>query len=335
VYRICTHPITSFGIICFRWTYDAASSSLKPQYLMVRRKDSLCYVEFIRGKYALQNQPYIVKLFENMTPDERERIRTCDFDSLWYSFWQADCNKNYMKEYHCAKDKFEHLRCSTMAMAIALSSNCYLSISISVIDGDRVKLAFEYGVGSQSAECRDVRGDDDDDDDDDDDEHNVHGHVDQAFDLHYLLAQTHVRYKEAEWGFPKGRRNINETDVKCALREFKEESGYDSHAITILPDVTPLEEVFTGCNKVRYRHVYFVAQFDGGTPDGGTIEYSPSEVHAVTDKAQGREISQTGWLAFETAFHKIREQNTERRELFEQVHARVLAMQPPANSNSQ
>ena len=31
---------------------------------------------------------------------------------------------------------------------------------------------------------------------------------------------------EAEWGFPKGRRNYQETDFECALREFSEETGY-------------------------------------------------------------------------------------------------------------
>jgi predicted NUDIX family NTP pyrophosphohydrolase len=30
-------------------------------------------------------------------------------------------------------------------------------------------------------------------------------------------------YEEPEWGFPKGRRNPNEKNLKCALREFYEE----------------------------------------------------------------------------------------------------------------
>lgn len=41
-----------------------------PMYLMVQRKDSVAYVEFIRGKYDLSNKTYIEKMFRNMTLEE-------------------------------------------------------------------------------------------------------------------------------------------------------------------------------------------------------------------------------------------------------------------------
>jgi hypothetical protein len=34
------------------------------------------------------------------------------------------------------------------------------------------------------------------------------------------------RWKEQEWGFPKGRRDSQESDFICGLREFTEETGY-------------------------------------------------------------------------------------------------------------
>jgi 8-oxo-dGTP pyrophosphatase MutT (NUDIX family) len=36
-------------------------------------------------------------------------------------------------------------------------------------------------------------------------------------------------WEEPEWGFPKGRRDTQESDWVCALREFKEETGQPSN----------------------------------------------------------------------------------------------------------
>ena len=48
----CKLPITSYGIILFR-------PSLKgTQYLMIRRKHTLGFVDFIRGKYSIYNKNY-------------------------------------------------------------------------------------------------------------------------------------------------------------------------------------------------------------------------------------------------------------------------------------
>ncbi len=278
VYRVCSHPVTSFGIICFRWAWDAESATHRAQYLMVRRKDSLCYVEFIRGKYDVQDVAYISRLFDNMTKDEQTRIKTVPFDRLWYSFWQADCNKNYMKEYCTAREKFERLKTGFI-------------------------------------------------------------HEDTHVDLASLLHCCRPGYDETEWGFPKGRRNINESDVKCALREFNEESGYNTRHIELLQDFRSMEEVFIGCNHVRYRHVYFVAEFVGQHDIPSTVDnhdgvvyddargcplYSPKELHQVIDNTQGREISKIAWLSYEQALEHIREHNTERKGLFTLVNQYLL-----------
>ena len=50
---------------------------------MIQRKDSLCYTEFLRGKYNINNDRYITKLINLMTGDEKNRIlAVCDFDKL-------------------------------------------------------------------------------------------------------------------------------------------------------------------------------------------------------------------------------------------------------------
>ena len=37
---------------------------------MIRRKDSLSFVDFMRGKYNLEDKLYILNLFEKMTVNE-------------------------------------------------------------------------------------------------------------------------------------------------------------------------------------------------------------------------------------------------------------------------
>ena len=41
---------------------------------MVQRKDTLGFVEFMRGKYNIENIDYIEKLISIMTYDERQKI---------------------------------------------------------------------------------------------------------------------------------------------------------------------------------------------------------------------------------------------------------------------
>ena len=65
----CKLPITSYGIILFR------SSSKGIQYLMIRRKDSFGYIDFLRGKYVQNNLEHLESLFNEMSIYEREKIR--------------------------------------------------------------------------------------------------------------------------------------------------------------------------------------------------------------------------------------------------------------------
>ena len=48
LYKECKLPVTSCGNIVFRLDKD------EPEILMIQRKDSLCYIDFIRGKYDIK-----------------------------------------------------------------------------------------------------------------------------------------------------------------------------------------------------------------------------------------------------------------------------------------
>lgn len=269
VYKTCNHPVISYGIICYKADYDQDTNSVCPKYLMVQRKDSLCYVEFIRGKYDPQKKDYLVKLFSNMTIEEREKIRNNTFEALWNSMWcrsthtPEENTKNFNKEFKEAKERFDLLKKGYFLVNPANQQRYFL-------------------------------------------------------DMTWLLDNTEVEFNETEWGFPKGRRNINETDISCALREFKEETGIQARNIKICRHVKPLEEIFTGTNRIRYKHIYYVAKY---TPD----QQLPSDLlFNPQNKTQVKEVKDVQWFRYQEAQDKIRPNNVERKELFKRLNQIII-----------
>jgi hypothetical protein len=82
------------------------------KFLMVQRKNSLGYLEFMRGRYNLDNIKTITHLLEQMTPEELDDIINIDFDILWNNLWDSNNirNKNHHKEYISSKQKFYQLK---------------------------------------------------------------------------------------------------------------------------------------------------------------------------------------------------------------------------------
>jgi 8-oxo-dGTP pyrophosphatase MutT (NUDIX family) len=101
----CKQPITSVGIIVFRNNPDH-----RREYLMIRRKDSIGYVEFLRGKYSIYNKLYLLNIISEMTLIEKERILTNDFTTLWTQLWSDDVNLQYRSEEKNSQEKFDALK---------------------------------------------------------------------------------------------------------------------------------------------------------------------------------------------------------------------------------
>ena len=64
----CKLPITSYGVIVFR------PSGTGVQFLMIRRKDSFGYIDFIRGKYSPYNIYQIQNIINEMSISELELV---------------------------------------------------------------------------------------------------------------------------------------------------------------------------------------------------------------------------------------------------------------------
>jgi 8-oxo-dGTP pyrophosphatase MutT (NUDIX family) len=106
MFHQCKLPITSYGIIAFRYSSDGL------QFLMIRRKDSFGYIDFIRGKYSPYNLTQLLTIIDEMSVEEKKRILTLPFETLWNEMWGEINNGNsqYKNEEISSKKKFENLK---------------------------------------------------------------------------------------------------------------------------------------------------------------------------------------------------------------------------------
>ena len=79
--------VSSYGLICHRLRIDFDSREVYPEFLAIQRKDTISFVEFIRGKYAPDDLDYVRKLISTMTLEEQMAISSETFPHLWASFW--------------------------------------------------------------------------------------------------------------------------------------------------------------------------------------------------------------------------------------------------------
>lgn len=106
VYKSCAKPIISCGIIAWRRT-----ESGHVEYLSIARKNSIAYIDVLRGKYKLTpDMEYLLKLLRNMTFPELTRLREDrDLEGMW-----RDASLMYLKrtttfEYDKSRAKLEAL----------------------------------------------------------------------------------------------------------------------------------------------------------------------------------------------------------------------------------
>ena len=241
LYRQCRLPVLSYGVLCID----------KDKILMIQRKDSLAYIEFLRGKYDIHDDEYLVKLFNGCSIGERENIKNLTFDELWEKLWFLSESKvqtdRTVREYKNSKINFETLK--------------------------------------NRWEVRNTPN------------------------INELLDRCHTKYTTPEWEFPKGRRSNRETNMKCAIREFEEETDLTDKEYTLLDNVTPLSEEYIGSNGVRYKHIYYVAFYKGGR-----------ELKINTERyEQFSEIADLAWLTVEECYNKIRKEQATKNDILKKL----------------
>lgn len=215
-YRNSNEPLTSVGIICIKLNnkiYNKFKNNLQSvsyynlndlimehidkfneynemiSFLLVNRRHSLNYIDFIRGKYNINDLNGIINMCSLMSSNEIEMIKNENFNNLWSELWLKNAyKKKYLEEMKLSNVKFNHLK------------------TLGILD----KIITEYS--------------------------------------------------STEWEIPKGRKNSNETNLKCAIREFKEETSLtldeDYHIISCLD---PIHDLFIGTNNKEYKHIFYTS----------------------------------------------------------------------------
>lgn len=239
LFHNCKLPITSYGIILFR------PSEKGIQFLMIRRKDSFGYIDFIRGKYSPYNIYQIQNIINEMSLNEKERLLNDNFDKLWKLMWGETSNIQYKNEEIASFKKFELIKNGI------------------IINDEKVTL-------------RDI------------------------------IESSNTKWLETEWEFPKGRRNLKEKDLECALREFEEETGISQNKINIIENILPFEEIFIGTNHKSYKHKYFLAYMNENEND--LLNY------------QKTEVSKLDWKTIDECLESIRPYNLEKKKLITNIY---------------
>jgi len=212
----------------------------KIKILMIRRRHSLNYVQFIRGKYTIVN---LYKIFKLMTICENQMILENNFDYLWNELWRGTAiNKNYKKEYLNSKKKFYKLQ----------ENNFY----------DLYK------------------------------ENNL------------------SNFTEPEWEFPKGKKNMNESNLLCAKREFMEETNIKINNIKIFRNINLIEEKYKGTDNKYYKHLYYLGMANSNLK--------------LNNIDNINEVGDIKWLKYDDALKKIRSYNTNKINLINNIYNLIV-----------
>ncbi len=185
--------------------FNEYNNSIK--FLLVNRRHSLNYIDFIRGNYNINDIDKINHMCSLMSSAEVDMIKTNNFNTLWCNLWLKNAyKKKYLEEMNLSKIKFNHLK--------------------------------ESGV----------------------------------------LDIIKSEYTSTEWEIPKGRKNSNETNLHCAMREFEEETSLSNIDYNIISCLDPIHDIFMGTNNKEYKHIFYTALYDN---NNNIINYKNNEIEEV------------------------------------------------------
>jgi 8-oxo-dGTP pyrophosphatase MutT (NUDIX family) len=283
-YKKCTEPKISLGIIAFQYSNEQDEY----KFLLICRKHTLGFVELIRGKYILHDPDYIKRLVDQLTIREKIMIKTKSFLELWNMLWYSTNikekingirSKKQKKEYYVAEEKFMLLINGYMFNI----ENCQIYENMDLND---IKILYE----TKEEQCKF-----------------------KYISILNFVSDSNTRWLTPEWGFPKGRRNLKETNLECSKREFMEETGITDTQLEVFQNVNVPEEIFYGTNDLPYKHIYYLGRIKD--PIELTID--------MNKKSQASEIGDLGFYTLDECLERIRPYNKEKIKILLEMNSFV------------
>jgi 8-oxo-dGTP pyrophosphatase MutT (NUDIX family) len=224
------------------------NNSSKIKFLMIQRKDTMGFTDFVRGKYPddPEEAKKVLPIFLNeMTHQEKLKLLHKPFDYIWKNLWVNHESKCFKNEYELAHKKFQKL------------------------------------------------------------------------DIEKLLNSSNMSFNYTEFGFPKGRRNMKETNIACAEREFLEETGFNKNCYDFIKEYPTILEEFVGTNGVTYKHIYYLVKMKDNVPPP-RIDYK--------NKIQTGEVQNIGWFSYEECMSIIRPYDIAKKSVIQNVYNDLVEM---------
>jgi len=243
----------------------------KIQFMMVSRKFSLGFVEFIRGKYDVYDPKSIINLFQQMYDSEIKFIQKNRYDDSKYQY------DNILFHFLNRNDEPKTAVLNRIYEGKYGDEYCKAKIKYNMLIG------YTDGVDD-----------------------------DIPWDLDFYIRYIKPKWKEPEWGFPKGRRERrSEQNLSCACREFEEETGYKKNEYNVLNKIEPVEERMIGTNGICYKHIYYIA-------------LNNADIDTLSDNYDKYEIGEIKWFNYDEAMSHIRPYHVEKKKILTKVYLFVL-----------
>ena len=101
----------AYGFICLRKN----KNTNKLQILLIKKQHTYAFSDFISGKYNKTNKEYLLKLFNQMSYNEKIVISSLKFNNIWYYFYHNNPenlysnnnNQKWLNSYIKKKNKFD------------------------------------------------------------------------------------------------------------------------------------------------------------------------------------------------------------------------------------